>query len=458
MISAITVLDLWHFLYFCLYLFSQTAHLESLACKDCDFILKSNLQPRRSIPVNLENQGFMPLPAPLSKAIAKMGFTAPTPIQEKAIPLILDGRDTISLAETGSGKTAAYLIPVLAQMLDNPLRQLLVLAPTRELAVQIGDVVRNLTNFAHELKFVVLIGGSPMGKQIRDLQRRPRILIGTPGRLMDHVRRRSLDLKKVTHFVLDEADRMFDMGFAPQVKEIVKHLNPNRQTMLFSATFPNEIRNLAQQVLRSPTEIEVRKDNLPPKVINQKMIPVMIAEKSDRTLDLINAAKGSVIVFTRTKNRTDKLARYLEEYGVSVTRIHGDRSQGQRNQSIQGFKSGRFRVMVATDIAARGLDVSDISDVINYDLPMNVEDYIHRIGRTGRAGQEGQALTLVAPEDARDWVHIARKMGLPLPDQPKRSHDRRHRPGGGRANGPGPRQGGRHSGKGRSNNRFSARR
>ena len=361
------------------------------------------------------------LPLALQKAVAKMGFTEPTPIQEKAVPLIMSGRDTISLAETGSGKTAAYLMPVLAQLIAEPEKQALVVVPTRELATQIGDVARDLTLFTGGMKFVVLIGGTPMGKQIQNLYRKPRLIIATPGRLLDHVRRKSIDLKKMSILVLDEADRMFDMGFAPQVKDIVSKLNPVRQTMLFSATFPDEVRNLAERVLRDPVEIEVRKNKMPPKVINQRMIPVTMPQKNDQTLDLINAATGAVIIFTRTKHRTDRLARYLADFGVKVTRIHGDRTQAQRTSSIAGFKSGQYRVMVATDIAARGLDVSDISDVINYDLPMNSEDYIHRIGRTGRAGQEGQALTLVAPEDMRGWISIARKMGLPLPEGAKKS-------------------------------------
>lgn len=359
------------------------------------------------------------LPEPMLKAISKMGFTAPTPIQEKAIPLILNGQDTISLAETGSGKTAAYLIPVISQMIADPTKQVMVLAPTRELATQIGDVTRALTHFTPDLKFVVLIGGMSMRQQLGNLKRTPRLIIGTPGRLMDHIRRKSLDVKKFNCLILDEADRMFDMGFAPQVNEIVRQLPTARQTLLFSATFPQEVRTLAQRVLRKPVEIEVRKDKLPPKVIIQRMVPVNMQKKNDQTLDLINAAKGLVIVFARTKHRTDRLARYLSDCGVKVTRIHGDRSQAQRTSSIVGFKSGQYRVMVATDIAARGLDVSDITDVINYDLPMNSEDYVHRIGRTGRAGQEGQALTLVAPEDMRDWISIARKMGLELPAHAK---------------------------------------
>ena len=365
------------------------------------------------------------LPQALEKALAKMNFTTPTPVQDKVIPFLLEGKDLISIAETGSGKTAAYLVPILAKILSeeqapsNGFKQTLILAPTRELAVQIGDVVRDLTQFARHIKYSVVIGGAPMFKQARMLRSRPHLIVATPGRLADHLRQNYMDLKSVSYLILDEADRMFDMGFAPQVNAMIRLIPQNRQTLLFSATFADDVRDLAKRVLRNPMEIKIQKDFTPPKVINQKIIPAKSSEKNDRTLDIINAAAGSVIVFTRTKHRTDRLAKYLEEYGVQVTRIHGDRSQAQRNKSIQGIKSGLYRVMVATDIAARGLDVTGITDVVNYDIPMTVDDYIHRIGRTGRAGQEGQALTLVAPEEARDWIYIARKMGLPITDAPK---------------------------------------
>jgi len=363
-------------------------------------------------------------------AIKAQGFETPTPVQEKAIPHVLSGRDVISLAETGSGKTAAYLIPTLTQVLNNPEAHVLILAPTRELAVQIGSVIRDLLSSAREVHSVVLIGGAAMSVQVRGLRTRPRLIVATPGRLMDHLRQRTLDLKKTTTLILDEADRMFDMGFAPQVNQILKHVPAQRQTHLFSATFPKEVRTLAANILKNPIEIEVRKNERPPIVIEQKVVEVDNSNKNDRTLDLINAAKGSVVIFTRTKSRTDRLTRYLEGYGVKVARIHGDRSQGQRNKSIQDFKSGLVNVLVATDIAARGLDVPSISDVINYDLPQNSEDYVHRIGRTGRAGQAGQALTLVTPEDRNDWYYIAKKMGLAV-DRPPQGARQPHGGGGG---------------------------
>ena len=369
------------------------------------------------------------LPKPINDAIQKMGFTTPTPIQGKSIPLVIEGKDVVSMAQTGSGKTAAYLIPTLTRLLtqveSTPVKkQVLILVPTRELATQTMETARSLTWFVPQIKSVVLIGGASMQMQMKSLKMKPRFIIATPGRLMDHFRRRTVDLKNVDTLILDEADRMFDMGFAPQVREIAKHIPVQRQTMLFSATFPKEVRELAQKILNNPVDVSVKSDIEPPK-INQKSVEVSQDAKNETTLDLINAATGSVLVFTRTKSRTDRLGRYLNEYGVKVAVIHGDRSQGQRNQAIQGFKSGQFKVLVATDIAARGIDVSSVSDVINYDLPEQFEDYIHRIGRTGRAGREGTATSLVTREDKSKWSMIARRAGLAVPASGK---NQKHQP------------------------------
>ena len=363
------------------------------------------------------------LPKPINDAIQKMGFTTPTPIQSKSIPLVIEGKDVVSMAQTGSGKTAAYLIPTLTRLLtqveSTPVKkQVLILVPTRELATQTMETARSLTWFVPQVKSVVLIGGASMQMQMKSLKMKPRFIIATPGRLMDHFRRRTVDLKNVDTLILDEADRMFDMGFAPQVREIAKHIPTQRQTMLFSATFPKEVRELAQKILNNPVDVSVKSDIEPPK-INQKSIDLSQDAKNETTLDLINAATGSVLVFTRTKSRTDRLGRYLNEYGVKVAVIHGDRSQGQRNQALQGFKSGQFKVLVATDIAARGIDVSTVSDVVNYDLPEQFEDYVHRIGRTGRAGREGTATSLVTREDKGKWSMIARRAGLAAPASSK---------------------------------------
>lgn len=376
-------------------------------------------------------------PQPLADAITRLGFTTPTPVQEQSIPVVLEGKDIVSLAETGSGKTAAYLIPTLVRTLQaretTNGKQILVLAPTRELAMQIIDVLRTLTHFTPRISGCVLIGGASMDRQFKELKRRPRYIIATPGRLMDHQRRRSVDLRNVETLILDEADRMFDMGFAPQVKEILKWVPKDRQTLLFSATFPKAIRELAQEILVNPVDVTIHKQTRPPVKIDQKTVDISPEGKNDKTLDLINAATGSVLIFTRTKSRTDRLARYLGDYGVKVARIHGDRSQGQRNAAINGFKSGEFKVLVATDIAARGIDVASVSDVINYDIPENYEDYVHRIGRTGRAGRDGQAVTLITGHDRHKWGFIARKIGLAPANEPRGQGQRPQHAGQGQA-------------------------
>lgn len=361
--------------------------------------------------MNMNSFTHFLLPAQLEKAIVRMGFQTPTPVQAKTIPLALENRDIISLAETGSGKTAAYLIPVLSSIIKKNAR-VLILAPTRELANQIVEVAKELMHFLPDVSGSLIIGGVPMKRQIAQLRQNPDIIIATPGRLIDHCRQKTIRLSDISTLVLDEADRMFDMGFAPQVKNILREIPNVKQTMLFSATFPKEIKELANSILKNPAEVTLTTKKIMPNKINQKAIEITIENKNDKTLDLINEASGSVLIFTRTKHRTDKLTHYLSEYGVKVARLHSNRTQGQRYQAIEGFKAGRFRVLVATDIAARGIDVTSVSDVINYDLPENFEDYIHRIGRTGRAGREGQALTLVTLQDRYKWALIARKIGL----------------------------------------------
>lgn len=346
------------------------------------------------------------------KNLEKLGWTKPTPVQGKAMAPALEGRDLIALAETGSGKTAAYLLPLIMRHRNSRGTHTLVLAPTRELALQILQVLEQVAEHLNDVCGALLIGGADMSKQVRNLKAKPSFIIATPGRLNDHIRRRSIDLSQVKTVVLDEADRMLDMGFSRQIDDVLKAVPKPRQTLLISATFPNEIRKLSERILRAPIEVKAQDKERPPAVIKQEVVEVIAQNKNDKTLDLINAATGSVVIFARTKSRTNRLARYLEDYGVKVTRLHGDRTQGQRNKSIRDFKDGLVNVLVATDIAARGLDVPGISDVINYDLPMNAEDYVHRIGRTGRAGQQGLASTLVTPEDRRNWQMIAKRVGI----------------------------------------------
>jgi len=348
------------------------------------------------------------LPQPLSQAVAAMGFHAPTPIQAQAIPVAISNRDLIGCAQTGSGKTAAFSVPLIASLLKNRDRSALVLVPTRELAAQVGKVVQSLIKFAPELKTATLIGGMPMRPQLKALSARPRIIVATPGRLVDHLHRGSVSLSKTGILVLDEADRMLDMGFAPQLNEILRFLPKARQTLLFSATLPPNIVKLAEKYLHDPVTVQVGVNSQAAPQISQKTLEVSVQQKNERLLDELNARQGTILVFARTQSRTDRLARYLEGYGVSVAKMHGGRTQGQRVRALDGFRNGTFRIMVATDIAARGIDIDHVAHVINYDLPQVAEDYVHRIGRTGRAGRSGEALSLLTPEDRMMWRSIER--------------------------------------------------
>ena len=348
------------------------------------------------------------LPETLTKALQAMKFEKPTPIQEKAIPVALTHRDLIGCAQTGTGKTAAFSIPMISRLLKNPHKTGLILVPTRELGSQILEVLTKLTLFNPELRSILLIGGMSMKAQIKAAQTKPRIIVATPGRLVDHLKRGNVTLSSVEVLVLDEADRMLDMGFAPQLNEILRFLPKARQTLFFSATLPSNIEKLSARYLRDPVRVTVGAVSEPVKKIQQSVIQTLVAKKNDTLLDELNLRKGSILVFARTQSRTDRVARYLTEYGLKVTRIHGGRSQGQRNAAVAGFKDGKFRIMVATDIAARGIDIPHIAHVINYDLPQVPEDYIHRIGRTARAGAEGEAVSFITPEDRQQWREISK--------------------------------------------------
>jgi len=359
------------------------------------------------------------LPQPIEKALKAMGFETPTPIQAQAIPVALSKQDMIGCAQTGTGKTAAFCIPIALRLIAAPGKTALVLVPTRELAGQIEEVWCDLTKFVTNLTATSLIGGMPMPKQIRDLKRHPRLVIATPGRLMDHLQRGTMTLSKTEILVLDEADRMLDMGFAPQLAQILKYLPSVRQTLLFSATMPPEIAALTYKYMRTPVNITIGSVGRAATLIEQKVIETNTQKKNDTLLDEINKREGSILIFARTQVRTDRVSRYLSEYGLEVNRLHGGRTQAQRKNALAAFKSGDIRILVATDIAARGIDVSEIAHVINYDLPMVAEDYIHRIGRTARAGTSGQALSLITPEDRQGWKDICRhlsKSGSNIPE------------------------------------------
>lgn len=348
------------------------------------------------------------LPPSIHRALESLKFINPTPIQVKAIPPGLAGRDVLGMAQTGTGKTGAFAIPLCVRLMNDPKASALVLAPTRELAMQIHEFMKALAGKNFNLSPALIIGGMSMRQQNHQLRSGSRILIATPGRLVDHLRTQPQLLSKSSIFVLDEADRMLDMGFAPQLKIVIRHLPRVRQTLLFSATFPPEIKRMVNELLHNPVEASVGQTSVPIAKIEQTVIRTTQKEKNEILLDELNARQGSVLIFTRTKHRTDRLSKYLNGYGYMVTRIHGDRTQGQRKMAIEGFRSGQYRILVATDIAARGLDIDDIAHVINYDLPQVPEDFVHRIGRTARNGKSGQALSMITPEDKVMWRSIAR--------------------------------------------------
>jgi superfamily II DNA/RNA helicase len=348
------------------------------------------------------------LPPSIAKILRQMSFVEATPIQGLAIPPALKGRDLLGLAQTGTGKTAAFALPVLVRLMNEPKEGALILAPTRELAMQIHAFVKQLAGENIALKSALIIGGNSLKQQTIELRRHPRILIATPGRLVDHLRSQPKILQRASILVLDEADRMLDMGFLPQLKQILRFLPRPRQTMMFSATFPANVRSLAAQFLKNPVEVKAGETSKPVQKIEQKIIETTHGEKNDILLDELNAREGSVLIFTRTKERTDRLLKFLLSYGYEAIAIHGDRTQFQRRQAIEGFRQGKYRILVATDVAARGLDIQGIGHVINYDLPQLPEDYIHRIGRTGRNGRSGEALCLLTPDDRQLWKMINR--------------------------------------------------
>ncbi|MFZ4540398.1 MAG: DEAD/DEAH box helicase [Rickettsiales bacterium] len=408
------------------------------------------------------------LPPALRAAIQAMNYTVPTPIQAQSIPLILEGRDVLGTAMTGSGKTAAFCIPMIARMLNNSRGTALIMLPTRELANQVEDVVKKLVGQYGTIKTALLIGGDSMPKQQAQLRMRPRIIVGTPGRITDHLQRGSLMLHDATYLVLDETDRMLDMGFEDQIMAILKYLPQQRQTLLFSATLPPQILKLSEKYLKNPARVEVgetnkiadRIVNVSVNVTNEDKYTMLVKELKERT--------GTAIIFVKAKYATEKLAAKLKKSGFTADAIHGDLEQRQRERVLLAFREKRHRILVATDIASRGLDIPHIEHVINYDLPQAPEDYIHRLGRTARAGAEGSAISFIAPEDAIKWRAIQKLLDPniklePLPagmGKAKRRGSRGRSGGGGQGgNGGGGRQGGsfgggnsgggnRHSGSG----------
>ncbi len=353
----------------------------------------------------------------LVQATREMRYTEPTPIQAAAIPAILSGRDLIATAQTGTGKTAAFLLPILNQLLDLPrgFSRALVVTPTRELAQQIDDVCLGLA-YHTSLRVGILVGGVPMGPQEKALRAGVDILIATPGRLLDHMRQNQARFDQLHTLVLDEADRMLDMGFLPDLKRIVSRLPARKQTLMFSATMPPVIAKLAKEILRDPESIAIGKRSAPAVGITQAAYPVSEHLKTKLLRHLLRHTEmPSVLVFTRTKQSARKLARLIGEDGFSVAELHSNRTQAQRNHAMEGFRRGDFQVMVATNIAARGLDVDHITHVISHDVPQVPDDYVHRIGRTARAEAEGDAFVLVSPAEESNLARIERQIGQRLP-------------------------------------------
>ncbi|MDE1920353.1 MAG: DEAD/DEAH box helicase [Candidatus Omnitrophica bacterium] len=351
-------------------------------------------------------------PAILS-VIERLKFTTPTKIQYQAIPIGLQGQDVMGIAQTGTGKTIAFGIPLI-QRLAQIKGRALVVVPTRELAIQVDESLRKIAT-ALGMGTVVLIGGDSMGKQIQHLRSHPRILIGTPGRLIDHMQQKTLNLHDIHILVLDEADRMLDMGFGPQIATLLKQVPQDRQTMLFSATMPETIVNIAKSYMKLPVRVEVAPAGTMADKISQELFIVRKEFKNQLLESTLAQYKGSVLIFCRTKFGVARLTRQLRHAKHNAAETHSDRSLGQRKEALEGFKRGKYRILVATDIAARGIDVKGIELVINYDLPDDPENYVHRIGRTGRAGFAGHAASFATPDQRLDVKNIERIINQTLP-------------------------------------------
>jgi ATP-dependent RNA helicase RhlE len=368
--------------------------------------LQGNSQPERSF----YGLGIAPK---ILEILAQIKFKVPTPIQFKAIPLAIEGKDVIGIAQTGTGKTHAFAIPM-CQRLAQREGVGLVLAPTRELAIQIDEAFQGIVR-AFGIKTACLIGGAPMEPQVQALRKDPRVVIATPGRLIDHMSHWNFLTENVIMLVLDEADRMLDMGFAPQIAKILKFLPKDRQTMLFSATIPKEIMAIAAAYMKLPVSVEIAPSGTTVERVTQELFIVKREAKSRLLSKLLAQYHGSVLLFSRTKHNARKITTSIRDMGYKAAEIHSNRSLSQRREALDGFKSGRYKVLVATDIASRGIDVTGIELVINYDLPEDAENYVHRIGRTARAGCRGHAISFATPDQSRDVRDIEKLIRLSLP-------------------------------------------
>ena len=389
----------------------------------------------------------LPLAPPILKALDRAKFTVPTPIQAKAIPIVTAGHDLIGIAQTGTGKTLAFGLPILQNFIENrSAGRALILLPTRELALQVEEALQGMAR-QFKLRSAVLIGGAPIRQQWAQLRANPDLIVATPGRLIDHLRNGGVDLRSVDTLVLDEADRMLDMGFAPQIDQIVSAIPRERQTLLFSATMPEAIEKMAQEYMRDPQRIEIERAGTSAENITQELYVVPQEQKNDLLAQVLYESQGPVLVFTRTRSRARRVSKDVNGWDIRAAEIHADRTLAQRRAALDGFKSGKFRVLVATDIAARGIDVKNIEVVVNYDLPDSADDYIHRIGRTARAGASGKAVSFAAPDQGRDVRDIERlmRMTLPLAVDNKYELDAPKGGSGGRKRGPSRNGGGNRS-------------
>ena len=348
--------------------------------------------------LNIENK--------LKRSIELAEFKTPTPIQSQSIPISLEGKDVLGTAQTGTGKTLAFTIPMLNKLLKDKQAMALIICPTRELATQVMETVLKLNIREIGIGNALLIGGESMQKQLRQLKKRARIIVGTPGRINDHIERKSLNLSKVNYLVLDETDRMLDMGFTPQIEVILKFIPKDHQTLLFSATLPENILKISQKYLNNPERVSVGSLSTPIEKIKQETFQITADKKYHELINQLVERSGSILVFVKTKHGADKIVKRLKYDGHKADAIHGNLRQSKRDRVIRGFRNGNSRILIATDVAARGLDIPVIKHVINYDLPQVPEDYIHRIGRTGRAGKDGSALTFLTNNDRSMWRSI----------------------------------------------------
>ena len=354
----------------------------------------------------MENFKLLKIEDSLKSSLEKMKFTKPTPIQAMAIPVALEGKDVLGTAQTGTGKTLAFSIPLINKLILDKNAFALVMCPTRELATQVMAAIKSIISDKINIKTALLIGGEAMQKQLRQLGNRSRIIVGTPGRINDHLKRKSLNLSATKYLVLDETDRMLDMGFTPQIEMVLKFVPKDHQTLLFSATLPQNILRISERYLNRPERISTGSTSVPIAKIKQETLQVFKENKYDELVNQFITRKGSILVFVKTKRSADKIVKRLKEEGHSADAIHGDLRQSKRDRVIASFRKGLKRILIATDVAARGLDIPLIQHVINYDLPQVPEDYVHRIGRTARAGTEGSALTFLTADDRSMWNEI----------------------------------------------------